>query len=138
MSCGAACARQLLRDAGIEVAESVIRGYADFDPHYPIWAPDLVKAMNRLHTGATYQALSLDPGDLDAVLARGPFIALLKVGRGRHWVIVDRIAGSLVHVRDPAGTPEDDAVGAEAVMGIETFSERWTLAINYVVYRRAG
>jgi len=137
MSCGAACARQILRDAGIEVAESVVRTLADFDEAHPIWAPDLARAMNRLYTGATYQALSLDPGDLDAVLARGPFIALLRVTRGKHWVLIDEIVGGLVHLRDPAGVPENVKVGADAVMDIKKFSERWILAINYVVYRRA-
>lgn len=137
MSCGAACARQILLDVGIDVTESVVRAHADFDPNHPIWAPDLAKALNGLHPGATYQALSLDPACLDAVLARGPFIALLKVSRGKHWVIVERIADGLAHIRDPVGVPEDDAVGADAVMGLDKFYERWTLAINYIVYRRA-
>lgn len=140
MSCGAACARQLLIDAGIgDVAESVIRERAGFAPEHPIWASDLARVLRELHPEATYEAKSVTPETLDAIVARGAFIALLKTPRGRHYVIVAGYSSfdGKVRILDPAGAPGNDNVGAMAVMKLEKFHDLWALATHCAVYRRA-
>lgn len=141
MSCGAACARQLLLDAGVEVTESVVRQRAGFDEANPIWAPDLARALTELHRGATYEAKSITPATLGPLLAHGAFIALLKTPSGKHYVIVNDggydTSHGVVRIRDPAGTSEGAAMGAEGVMDLEKFHELWRRAFNYAVYRSA-
>jgi hypothetical protein len=142
MSCGAACALQLLLDAGVDdVTEADIRERAGFAVEQPIWAPDLARALSELHPGVTYEAQSVTAATFDAVCARGAFIALLKTPRGKHYVIVDEggyaAFDGVVHIRDPAGAPQNQNMGAEAVMHLEKFHKLWELAIHYAVYRRA-
>jgi hypothetical protein len=141
LSCGAACARQLLLDAGKNVSEAIVREHAGFDHRFPLDAQELGKVLTRLHPdpGATYKGGGVLPQDLQAIAARGPFMALLKVKKSKHWVIVDRVDylafDGIVYLRDPAGSPEDDHVGAEVAMPLDDFLEGWRQAINGVVFR---
>ncbi|HEU4533028.1 MAG TPA: cysteine peptidase family C39 domain-containing protein [Polyangiaceae bacterium] len=138
-SCGAACCCQLLLDLGLQVTEADVCLRAGFVPGRPLSANALVKALNALHPGASYKGGSVDPSVLDALVARGPFLALLKVTHGKHWVIVDRLAPLVseghVEIRDPAGSHEDAHVGAEAIMALDEFHQRWLNTTNCVVFR---
>lgn len=138
MSCGAACARQLLLDVNINVPEANIIAHTGFSSGSPIWGPPLAEALSHFHSGVIYDAGSVSPMNFNAVLATGAFLALLKTTQGKHWVIVDNYAPThaVVHVRDPAGTPANKNLGAEAVMDLEKFHELWRRAFNYAVYRR--
>jgi len=53
-SCGAACARQLLLDLGIEVSENTVRECADFREGVGIQPEPLAKALTQLGPGYRY------------------------------------------------------------------------------------
>lgn len=135
MSCGAACARQLLLDAGIDVPEATIRESAGYHPEIGIALEALEEVLNDLHPGARYKAGAILPERLSQLGSAVPFIALLRTP-SRHIVIVDEITASNVTLRDPWGLPEVPGVGACALMGREEFVERWTRAYNGVLFRR--
>ena len=133
MSCGAACVRQILLDAGIHVPEAKIRELAGFHPVFGIWADGVASALEKLHAGQRYVATSVDLGSAGLLFRCAPFIALL----GKHWVIIDRVEVKLVYVRDPAGLPgSDGAVGVEGVLRREIFDDRWLRGIHQAVFRR--
>lgn len=140
MSCGAACARQLLRDAAIDVPESTIRADAAFDPLDGIDARTLASTLSKMHAEAavpmTYGGGAVHEEQLGALVHRAPFLALLRMPAGKHWVIVDRIEAGIVHVRDPGGiTGDNSGSGMEATMKLGVFLEKWKRAFNGTVYR---
>lgn len=135
MSCGAACARQILLDAGIDVPEAVLRNVAGFDSDFGITLDGLGDAFAAHHPGATYQHGTVWPEHLDRLASAVPFIALLRTP-SRHFVIIDEVGAAEVRVRDPAGTDEDPSVGAVAVMDRGVFLERWRQARYGVIFRR--
>ncbi|MEP7121659.1 MAG: cysteine peptidase family C39 domain-containing protein [Byssovorax sp.] len=135
MSCGAACARQLLLDAGIDVPEATIRERAGFHPELGILLDSLEEVLNELHSGALYKAGAVLPEGLPQLGRVVPFIALLRTP-SRHIVIVDQITASNVTLRDPGGTPGGPGIGACGLMDKEMFVERWTRAYNGVLFRR--
>lgn len=134
MSCGAACARQLLLDAGIDVPEARLRELTGFDPDQGIMPEALAEALNELHPGVRYRAGSVGPEQLPALAKVVPFIALLRTP-STHFVIVQDITETEVYIRDPAGVPDDAPVGREGVLNKAAFVERWTRAINRVIFR---
>lgn len=136
MSCGAACVRQLLLDAKIDVPEATIRELAGFDADFGIMLDGLKDALETLRPGVTYAHGAISPEQLDDLASLGPFIALLRTP-SRHYVIVDEVGSEDVRVRDPAGTAEDPLVGAVAVLERTAFIERWTRAYHGVVFQRA-
>lgn len=77
-SCGAACARQMLLDAGINVPEARIRELARFDPDQGITYDGVGAALNELHPGERYRSQSVHPAQLPALAERVPFIAMLR------------------------------------------------------------
>lgn len=137
-SCGAACARQVLLDAGIDVPESRIRELVGFNPDLGlgITLEALARVLDQLHPGARYKSGSVPHEELPALAHVTPFIALLKTP-AKHIVIVDEIAEAEVRVRDPAGIPGGPPVGLEGVMDRQVFVNRWTRAFNGVVLRCA-
>ena len=134
MSCGAACARQILLDAGIDVPEATIRERAGFLPEFGITLEALAEVLSDLHSGARYKAGAVLPEDLLKLGHVVPFIALLRTP-SRHIVIVDKITANEVAVRDPSGLPEGPRIGVWAIMDREVFVERWTRAYNGVLFR---
>ncbi|MDC3953084.1 cysteine peptidase family C39 domain-containing protein [Polyangium jinanense] len=134
MSCGAACVRQILLEAQIDVPEATIRDIAGYHPEMPMLLDGLADALTVLHPGATYRHGGVRPEDLDALAGKAPFIALLRMP-SRHFVIVDEVGSTDVRLRDPAGTEAEPSVGAVVVMKRATFLERWTRAYNGVLWR---
>jgi ABC-type bacteriocin/lantibiotic exporter with double-glycine peptidase domain len=134
MSCGAACARQLLLDAGIDVPEARLRELAGFDPDRGITLDALATALNELHPGVRYKYGTVWPENLSMLASVVPFIALLRTP-SRHIVIVRDITETEVYIRDPAGVPGEPAIGLEGVMNKKAFVERWTRAYNGVIFR---
>jgi ABC-type bacteriocin/lantibiotic exporter with double-glycine peptidase domain len=136
MSCGAACVRQLLRDAGADVSEATIRDLASFHPEFGMPLEGLRDALNELHVAAgAYECGTALPEQFDRFAHVVPFIALVRTPL-RHFVIVDEVRWSEVRVRDPAGTPEGPSVGAIGWMDRQAFVERWTRAGNGVAFLR--
>jgi predicted double-glycine peptidase len=137
MSCGAACVRQLLRDAGVDVSEARIRELAGFHPELGMFLDGLRDALNELHAAAgvyEYGTAKTEQFHLYAHVV--PFIALVCTP-SPHFLIVDEIGLSEVRVRDPAGTPEGPSVGAIGWMDRRAFVERWDDAGNGVAFLRA-
>jgi hypothetical protein len=72
-----------------------------------------------------------------AILFKGePWIASLKTDRGTvHAVIVDRLKGDLVHVRDPWGLSGPGfGTGTEATIKLSDFLEHRHWAVNNAVF----
>lgn len=133
-SCGAACVRQILLDAGIDVPEAVLREAAGYDAAFGITLDGLRDAFAAHHPGATYQHGTVWPEHLDGLASAVPFIVLLRTP-SRHFVIIDEVGPAEVHVRDPAGADEDPSAGAVAVMDRGVFLERWKQARHGVIFR---
>jgi ABC-type bacteriocin/lantibiotic exporter with double-glycine peptidase domain len=133
MSCGAACVRQLLLDAGMDIAESALREEAHFDPVSGIDGRALALVLERHLGPSRYAAGSVPPDQLELLARTVPFLALVRAP-GRHWIIVDGLDEEHVYVRDPAG-PETASVGLEGTMSRGVFLDRWRRAINGAVYR---
>ena len=138
MSCGAACARQLLLDVSVDVPEAVIRDLAKFDPEFDakfgIAADALAGALNKLHRGATYLHGGVAEEHLELLALRVPFIVLLSTPSS-HFVIVDEVGAQFIRVRDPAGTAEQPLQGMAGVMDRSVFIERWSRAGWCVIFR---
>lgn len=135
MSCGAACARQLLLDTGIDLSEATIRGVAKFDSRFGISPSSLANALSR--PDATYVGGGVPPEAFSALAAIGTWVARLKPVTGPHYVLVDRVEERLVHIRDPWG-PEGpgSAQGIEATLTVEEFLQHWRVGINQVIFRK--
>jgi RHS repeat-associated protein len=135
MSCGAACARQLLRDRGIDVAESNIRDLAKYTERYGTEPSTLRDALNELHPSGQFKGGGVSPDDLD-VLKNGSFIARLKSPNGSHFVIVDGVKDGKVFIRDPwpLNGVTGNGSGTEGEMSLSKFMDYWNKGINQVVY----
>lgn len=133
LSCGAACARQLLLDDGIDRPEAEIRELAMFAPELGgIFCSPLAAGLDQLGGGRRYRGGVIDPSWHDVLFASAPFVAMLV----DHWVIVDHVDAQTVQIRDPAGLPEtDDAAGFEGVMRRDDFDELWAIGIHQAVFR---
>lgn len=129
-SCGAACARQLLADEGIDISEDEIRGAAAFEDGNGIYALSLAIALDQLMPNTNWNGVSVNEDSLDALLQRAPFIAMLD----RHWVIVDSERDGSIQIRDPWGT-ERETYGRACTMKRDVFIARWIEGSTQVVYR---
>jgi ABC-type bacteriocin/lantibiotic exporter with double-glycine peptidase domain len=138
MSCGAACVRQLLLDADIDVPEATIRESAHFDPvsdaQVGIRLHGLADALQAHHPGASYRHGAVPESELDRLADAVPFIVLLRTP-SKHFVIVDEVGPTEIRVRDPAGTDEDPSVGATGVIDRTDFIERWKRAFSGTLFR---
>ena len=136
MSCGAACVRQLLRDEGIEVAESVIRAETEFSPEWGTEVGNLALALTRLHQEALYRGGGVVPEAFEALNRTGKWIARVKPKTGPHFIIVDGVENELVQIRDPWG-PSAPGIGQgwEATLALSDFLDYWRNGINQAVFR---
>ncbi len=135
MSCGAACARQFLLDAGIVVDEATIRIEAGFHTELGIDGRGIVAVLEKHLPPRRFRTGVVPPHQMD-LLARGaPFFLLMRTPIGKHWVIVDKVDGERAYVRDPAGVPDGPPdLGAEAVLLRSELLERWRRALNGAVW----
>lgn len=131
LSCGAACARQLLLDLGVEVPEETIREHADFYESVGIQPESLAKALTHLSSGYRYFGGSVDPSVLSELLARSPFVALLD----RHFVVVDKAIGDSLSIRDPAPLRTSPTQGTEGLVSRRSFEDAWCRSVHRVVFR---
>lgn len=135
MSCGAACARQLLLDEGVDITEIEIRTVSGFTESLGTEARPLAEALSLLDKPNRYSGGAVMPDDLDALLANAPFIALLKIGNEKHWLIVDGVTNDELLLRDPAGTVDYPALGAECTVFRGDFEAAWLRAVHGTVFR---
>jgi len=128
MSCGPACVRQLLKDAGLEISEETIRKLSKFDPKYGTGAHDLANALNKLFKQENlYQGGGVDPEAFNALINRGPWIARVKLSTGPHFVIVDGIKDNQVLIREPWGSNSPGiGNGLAGEIDIDVFKEYWS------------
>lgn len=135
MSCGAACARQLLADDGITISEEILRSSASFDPRKGIYGIDLASALDGANSKKTYTYAAIDPSSLKVLMKRAPFIAMLVA----HWVIVDGFAedGSIL-VRDPAPLPSASHIGTEGRIERAVFDDVWARGAWQVIYAQSS
>jgi predicted double-glycine peptidase len=137
MSCGPACARQLLADVGVQVAEAELRGGMTATTQFGMSSERVAQALTKLHPEATFRGGGVGPGSLDALMETGPFIARLKPNSGPHFVIVDGAeAGGALRIRDPWGPASPGSgQGLEGLMSREVFMESWQKGVFNVVFK---
>ncbi len=69
MSCGPACTRQLLKDAGLDTSEEMIRTLSKFNPKFGTQASDLAYALNKLFKQENlYQGGGVEPEAFNALV----------------------------------------------------------------------
>jgi hypothetical protein len=131
LSCGAACARQVLMDEGVIVTEAEVRRLAGFHEELGIYADRLGDALTTMNTARPHRSGAVDPSSLPSLLDRSPFLAMID----SHWIIVDGAtsAGALMF-RDPAPSIEPSR-GTEGVMLRAEFLAAWACGMYQVVYR---
>jgi predicted double-glycine peptidase len=135
-SCQAACARQLLKDAGVELSEADLLAKIGYVERWGTSCQDVARVLDELHPTLGYAAGSVDPESVDILVRREPWIAAVRTDRGAiHAVIVDRLEGETVHVRDPWGeTGPGSGTGTRATLAWADFLEHWHWALNSAVF----
>jgi predicted double-glycine peptidase len=135
-SCQAACARQLLKDAGIQVSEAELIAKIGYLEGWGTSSGGTARALDELHPRLGYDGGAVDPGAVQILFKRDPWIAALRTDRGTvHAVIVDRLEGDIVHVRDPWGlSGPGSGTGTQATIQLSDFLEHWHWAINNAVF----
>ncbi len=78
----------------------------------------------------------MGPEAAKILFLRDPWIASLKTDRGTvHAVIVDKLEGDVVHLRDPWGlSGPGSGTGTQATIELSDFIEHWHWAMNNVVF----
>lgn len=125
-SCGVACVRQVLEDAGISLTERELRDRIGYDFYERILkgvpGNTLGQVLNK--HGLKARAGTAEPEYAESLLrnSREPFIALIN----NHWVIVDSSDGDIVKVRDPWGeSGPGSPTGLEGKLPVSKFMEAW-------------
>jgi len=141
MSCMAACVRQLIKDLGIHMSEAEVRillKTADdgtFDDNVIPALKKIFKEMDIVPVKAGSR------GDLaeDAmkISRHGSWIASIHpIGGMRHSVIVDRIVGKEVFIRDP--WPKEgiglSPFGVEGTVDLDEFLKAWNFGFTAAFY----
>ncbi|RKG66920.1 hypothetical protein D7V80_18000 [Corallococcus sp. CA054B] len=82
MGCGPACARQLLKERGVEVSETDLRDASNFSPEMGTDAPGLARAMNKYEpdSGTQWVAKPVHPDELEQ--QSYPYIAFMRGSYG--------------------------------------------------------
>lgn len=134
-SCQAACARQLLKDADVHVSELELLGKIGYYEGYGTVAEHTAPVLSELHPRLGYEGGAIPQEALPILFKRDPWIANLRTDRGTvHAVIVDRLEGDTVHVRDPWGLHGPGTeTGTTATIKLSDFLEHWHWALNKAV-----
>lgn len=135
-SCQAACARQLLKDAGVSMSEAEVLGQIECLEGWGTTAEGTARALDQLHPRLGYSGGAVAPEAATILFKRDPWIASLKTDHGAvHAVIVDRLEGDTIHVRDPWGlSGPGSGTGTQATLKRSDFMEHWHWAINNGVF----
>lgn len=135
-SCQAACARQLLRDAGVEVSEKELIDQIGYLESFGTTSERTAEVLTNRHPRFAFAGGAVDPDSIDILFKGQPWIASLRTDRSTiHAVIVDRIEGEVVHVRDPWGiSGPGSGAGTHATIKFADFLAHWHWAINNAVF----
>lgn len=135
-SCQAACARQLLKDAGVQVSEPELLAKIGYLERWGTTSAGTAQALDALHPRLGYAGGAVDPRSAEVLFQRVPWIASLRTDRGTvHAVIVDNVEGNLVRVRDPWGLlGPGTGTGVQATISLSDFLEHWHWALNNAVF----
>ncbi|WP_294301436.1 hypothetical protein [uncultured Chryseobacterium sp.] len=136
MSCAAACIRQLAKDNGIDITESLVKEFArtDFDTgtqlHRIQEAMEKVFKGKEINAGHVYIGIDdmKETAEYLCKATKRPWIATLKPpGRNRHTIIVDKIEDGIVYIRDPWDKVKGfgQKNGVEAKMSLDDFEYFW-------------
>ena len=136
MSCGAACARQVLLDKGIDIPESTIRELAKVSPKTGTGVDNVIDALNKLDPKTQYTGGGVGPDAFGALNKRGPWIAMVKPNTGPHFVIVDGVEDGRVMLRDPWGLDAPGAgQGLKGTVEVDDFMEYWRRTYHQAIFR---
>lgn len=135
-SCQAACARQILKEAGVDVSEAELREKIGYLEGWGTTSGETAQVLDELHPRLGYAGGAVDPETIAILFKRVPWIASLRTERGTiHAVIVDGVEGDFVHVRDPWGVSgPDSGSGSQATIKLSNFLEHWHWALNNAVF----
>ena len=135
-SCQAACARQLLRDAGVSISEDELLDVSGYIEDYGTTAECTAPVLDGLHPRLGYKGGTVSREDAAILFRRDPWIASLKTYHGTvHAVIVDALEGTIVHVRDPWGLAgPGSGSGSKATMLLNDFLEHWHWSLYKAVF----
>jgi predicted double-glycine peptidase len=135
-SCQAACARQLLSDAGVQISEKQLLAKMGYVDGYGTTAAGTAAVLDELHPRLGYAGGAVDPEGASILFNRDPWIASLRTDRGTiHTVIVDNLEGDVVQVRDPWGqSGPGSGTGSQATIMLNDFMEHWHWALNNGVF----
>jgi hypothetical protein len=134
-SCQVACARQLLKDAGVDVSEGELLEKIGYYEGWGTTADNTAPVLSALHPRLGYDGGSIPLESLPILFKRDAWIANLRTDRGTvHSVIVDKLEGNIVHVRDPWGqNGPGSGTGTRATIALDDFLEHWHWAFNNAV-----
>jgi hypothetical protein len=126
-SCQAACARQLLKDAGVDISEADLLARIGYYEGIGTLAKPTAAMLSKLHPNLNYQGGEINENEIRLICSRDPWIANVLTDHGTvHSVIVDRLDGDTVHVRDPWGLDgPGSASGTVATINLADLLEHW-------------
>lgn len=135
-SCQVACARQLLKDAGLEISEADLSAKIGYIEDWGTTAKSTAQALNELHPQMGFDGGAVDPNCVGVVFRRDPWIASLLTDFGQvHAVVVDKLEAGLVFVRDPWGiSGPGSGAGTRATIRLSDFMQHWDNALNNAVF----
>lgn len=136
MSCAAACITQLAKDKGIKITEKVVREFAGTTIDTGTVNTGIIKGMEKVFKSKDVVAKSffrnteeVMPLIIKDLSDEGSWIATIYPPDGRmHAVIVDKVVGKDVFIRDP--WPLEDLFsegvnGVEAIVNMDEFAYSW-------------
>jgi hypothetical protein len=135
-SCLPACARQLLRDAGVEISEAELVDRIGILEGFGASYITTAEVLSELHPRLRYSGGGVFPEHFHALCQRGVWIArVITLGGRPHAIIVDGLQpDELVAVRDPWGlSGPGSGTGTQATMRLSDFLEHWRWGIHHVI-----
>ena len=126
-SCVAACARQLLRDAGADFTETALSLRIGLVSGIGIDITLAAEVLSELHPTSVYIGGLRDPDQAHNPFPSDPWVARVKTLSSRvHAVIVDGVRDDIVSIRDPWGLMgPGSGNGTAATIRLDDFLDHW-------------
>lgn len=142
MSCAAACIRQIMADKGVYVTEGQVRKLA-YTSEFGTSEDGMREAFRQLDPVVDWSAgFAVSPvyssEEMASIFtAKGTWIAVMRLGRTYHSILVDMIADDKVCVRDPWGKKGiGSEEGIEGTIELSEFIRLWEKSGNLAAWRR--
>jgi len=135
-SCQVACARQLLIDAGVTMTETELAERIGVVEGWGSTANSTALGLTELHPELDYNGGVVMEQFHSVLFRRDPWIATLRTDGGRfHAVIVDKLDGDIVFLRDPWGPLGlGSDCGSKATIRLSEFMAHWDAANNHAAF----